>query len=90
MSVGQVVQAQVNQERRLATATHHTATHVLHAALRAKFGDKVQQKGSLVTPERLRFDFSFERPLTHDELVELETFLDTVFKNMIRRNTGLC
>ncbi|MDP6293946.1 MAG: alanine--tRNA ligase [Candidatus Woesearchaeota archaeon] len=54
------------------TVSLHTATHLLHAALRKIFGDEVQQKGSNITPERLRFDFSFPRKLTQEEKEQVE------------------
>ena len=57
--------------------THlHTATHLLQAALRRVFGDEVKQKGSNITPERLRFDFSFGRPMTADEINETERLVN--------------
>ncbi len=66
------VDAMVDVPRRQAVALNHTATHLLHAALRVAFGDKVAQKGSLVLPNKLRFDFTFLRALTQAELEALE------------------
>jgi alanyl-tRNA synthetase len=59
-----------------ATAKLHTATHLLHAALRHVLGDEVVQKGSNITPERLRFDFSFSRRVEDDELKEVERLVN--------------
>ncbi len=71
LGVGATVRALVSPERQ-ATERHHTATHLLHAALRAVLGDGVRQAGSLVSPERLRFDFTYSKALTPDELARIE------------------
>ena len=64
----------VNAQRRQAIERHHTATHVLHAALRAVLGPQVQQRGSLVAPDRLRFDFAYDQALTKDQLTQIEIY----------------
>jgi len=73
LKVGDTVNARVEGPRRQATALNHSATHLLHAALRTVLGDHVTQKGSLVTHERTRFDFSHPQPVTAEELIAIES-----------------
>lgn len=82
---GQAVTATVDHARRSAIRAHHSATHLLHEALRRKLGAHVAQKGSLNSPERLRFDVSQPRPITPEELAEVEAEVN----RLIRENSAV-
>jgi alanyl-tRNA synthetase len=73
VKVGDSLNATVKKDERQNTARHHSATHLMHAALREKLGEHVQQRGSLVTFDKLRFDFSHLEAVTVDELKEIES-----------------
>lgn len=77
LEVGQSVTVSVDQNARAATAVNHSATHLLHAALQQVLGSHVQQKGSLVEPQRLRFDFSHNDVVTADQLENIEMLVNT-------------
>src|SRR5207247_10660454 len=70
---GMSVRAQVDERRRTGAMRHHTGTHLLHAALRETLGPHVKQAGSLVAPDRLRFDFSHYAPVSPRELRHIES-----------------
>ncbi len=72
LKIGNTVDAEVNFSKRKATERNHSATHLLHAALKRILGDHVIQKGSLVEAERLRFDFAHFEPMTLAEIEKLE------------------
>ena len=73
---GESINAEIDKARRDSTIKNHSATHLLHASLRNSLGDHVQQKGSLVTPAYLRFDFSHGEPVTPSQLADIETWVN--------------
>ncbi|MCJ8324713.1 MAG: alanine--tRNA ligase [Rhizobiales bacterium] len=77
LAVGDAVILEVNGERRRAIRANHSATHLLHQALRDKLGDHVAQKGSMVSDERLRFDFSHTKPVSDEELASVEKVVNS-------------
>ncbi len=76
VAAGTTVMASVSLEQRLATERNHTATHLLQAGLRVVLGDHVKQAGSLVNSEKLRFDFSHYAPVTKEQLLDVESFIN--------------
>jgi alanyl-tRNA synthetase len=85
IAVGDSVDLKVDGERRRATRANHSATHLLHAALKRVLGPHVAQKGSMVSPERLRFDFSHPKAMSSDELQRVEELVNAV----IRQNSDV-
>src|SRR5690606_29543373 len=82
LAVGQPVQASVDAERRARTVRNHSATHLMHKALRQVLGEHVQQRGSLVDPEKTRFDFAHDAPLTIEQIRQVEQIVnDQVLQN---------
>ncbi len=77
LKVGDSVEIHVDPVKHLASARNHTATHLLQAALKRVVGDQVNQAGSLVTPERLRFDFTNFEPVTEQQLADVEELVNT-------------
>ena len=76
LCAGGAVTAAVDEELRRATQRNHTATHLLHLALRQRLGSGVRQAGSLVAPDRLRFDFTYARPVPPEELARIEELIN--------------
>ncbi|PSC04308.1 alanine--tRNA ligase [Alsobacter soli] len=80
LRVGEALELEVDHDRRGAIRANHSATHLLHEALRQVLGDHVAQKGSLVTPDRLRFDFSHPKPISEEELDQVEAIVNRVVR----------
>ena len=89
LKVGDSIEAVVDAERRQAIRLNHTATHLMHAALRNVLGDHVTQKGSLVAPERLRFDFSHYEGVTPEQLQEIEDLVNAEIRKNVAADTNL-
>jgi alanyl-tRNA synthetase len=82
LKAGTALQLDVDHGRRASIRAHHSATHVLHEALRQVLGDHIAQRGSLVAPDRLRFDFVHQKPITPEELARVEDIAnDVVLEN---------
>jgi alanyl-tRNA synthetase len=88
-AIGDAVDLKVDHERRRATRANHSATHLLHAALKRVLGSHVSQKGSLVEAERLRFDFSHPKPVTPGELERVEAQVNEVIRQNSDTSTRL-
>ena len=89
VNTGDKLTAEVDAEKRASTALHHSATHILHAALRGLLGEHVAQKGSLVTYDKLRFDFSHLEAMTIEEIATIETRVNAEIRDNSEITTRL-
>jgi alanyl-tRNA synthetase len=89
LSTGDKLEAVVDADRRQAIRLNHSATHLMHAALRKVLGEHVAQKGSLVAPDRLRFDFSHYEAVTPEQLQEIEDLVNAEIRRNIAADTQL-
>jgi alanyl-tRNA synthetase len=81
IKVGETVNLEIDKEKRNNARAYHSATHLLHEALRRTLGNHVTQKGSLVSPEKLRFDFSHNKPVERNEISKIEKFVNDMVKS---------
>jgi alanyl-tRNA synthetase len=88
IAIGDVAQLSVDAEARRATVRNHSGTHLLHAALREVLGPQATQKGSLVAPDRLRFDFTHDSPLTASEIERIEDLVNEWIEANARSETN--
>ena len=89
LKVSQSVEVKVNESARLQTRRHHSATHLLHAALRKFLGEHIAQAGSSVEPNRLRFDFSHPKPVTSGELGQIESWVNAQIQKGAKAKTEI-
>ncbi len=89
LEVGDKLEAVVDADRRQAVRLNHSATHLMHAALRQVLGEHVTQKGSLVAPDKLRFDFSHYEPVTGEQLQEIEDIVNGEIRSNVAADTDL-
>ncbi len=89
LSKGDTVKLSVNEDSRPQTAANHSATHLLHAALRKVLGEHVQQKGSLVDSKHLRFDFAHFEPITQKQIIDIQDLVNEQIRNNTQVDTQL-
>ena len=89
IKTGDVIKMSVEKEKRSAIAIHHSSTHLVHAALREVLGEHVNQKGSLVDENKLRFDFSHKKPLSQEEIAKIEAIVNKEALNNLEVKTEL-
>lgn len=89
LKVDENVEVKVNESARLQTRRHHSATHLLHAALRKFLGEHIAQAGSSVEPNRLRFDFSHPKPVTSQELEQIESWVNAQIQKGAKAKTEI-